>query len=277
MNDMVNALSMAGWYKRPDVQYEIVKFLKDRELAFLSQRMNVRALKAHAVKFLDSHMRAFSFAGNGCNMYYSLARYSYIPTMSYNLAKRIEEQQEFNKEVDQGLHITSVDLGFDLDTEIRTTNADGELEVHQYPHDRVKSDAIRLCGLLSEYGVGFTVRASPNGFHVIVPADNLPDVARNDMDLQKRFARSVADILKLDTLDTSIYQVRRVFKVPYSYDVKSGLICTPLTMDQLRRFSWERVRMDALKRLGVRDRGDPELSYTDPRRMRDMMVDVGVL
>lgn len=274
---MVNALSLAGWYKRPDVQYEIVKFLKDRELAFLSKDMNVRALKAHAVKFLDSHMRAFKFASNGCNMYYSLARYNHIPTMSYNLSKRIEQQQEFNKEVDQGMHITCVDLGFDLDTEIRTTNADGELEVHQYPHDRVKSDAIRLCGLLSEYGVGFTVRASPNGFHVIVPADNLPDEARLDMTLQKRFAESVADILKLDTLDTSIYQVRRVFKVPYSYDVKSDLICTPLTMDQLRRFSWERVRMDSLKRLGVRDRGDPELSYTEPRRMRDMMIDVGVL
>jgi hypothetical protein len=61
----------------------------------------------------------------------------------------------------------------------------------------------------------------------------------------------------------SVYDLRRIWKVPYSYDIKTGNICLPLTLNQLYNFDYSVVKPEAVLKIeNLGYRGNCEYSGT---------------
>jgi len=73
--------------------------------------------------------------------------------------------------------------------------------------------------------------------------------------LFKLIAWRLHTILGCETIDTSVQDVKRVKKIAYSWDVKSGLIALPLTDEQLTNFRKDICRPKPVLKTGVHKRG----------------------
>jgi hypothetical protein len=75
------------------------------------------------------------------------------------------------------------------------------------------------------------------------------------LDLLNNILYNLVGIYELKTLDTSIVDMKRVQKVPYSYEC-SGCVCLPLTDWQFENFSEDLVSVEkVLKYFRIKDRG----------------------
>lgn len=80
------------------------------------------------------------------------------------------------------------------------------------------------------------------GFHVVVPHEALGlKPCLNINDIHKRAAMFFKVQFSADTLDTGIYDRRRLFRLPNSINAKSGLHKVPVTIGQLHEFSREQM------------------------------------
>ena len=98
-----------------------------------------------------------------------------------------------------------------------------------------------------KYGVSYSLKTSGSGFHIEVKADKLPKIIKDIPDIKERVKKlgelmtDIKLILDLETMDVgqtediengSFYEPRRIFKVPYSLDYKTGLVALPLNDKQ---------------------------------------------
>jgi hypothetical protein len=168
------------------------------------------------------------------NFYYSLARYSNgIPNQTFNLSLRDNSGwvSSHYKEMIEYDFLIDVDSGDHSDIE--------------YAWDSTK-DIINYFDLLQ---VPYELRFSGMGFHIIVPYVYFPKYSFNPKDndniytLYSRIAKMLKERFS-EMLDTTIYDSRRVCKLPFSLSIyEDGVyVCTPflsrLDFDNFNLFNY---------------------------------------
>ena len=237
------------WYSQTYILFEIIKNLHHRELCFLSQKEEVkkhpvRYLLAFSINYLKKHFERFYFLKNLINMYNSCAILKDVPVFSYNPRKRKEadEYKEFNENyVD---YVQNYDFFMDIDGKEN--------------FELAFSEAKEIKKILDGYHLPFyCLNSSFNGFHFVVPASYLPSMEINELlKILERVMINIKGIYDFKTLDTSIVDLKRVRKVPYSYEC-SGAICLPLSDLQLENFKQSDVTMvNILKTIKIKERGN---------------------
>lgn len=237
------------WYSLVPVQFEIIKNLHHRELCFLSQKEElikhpVRYLIAFNIAYLKKHFERFNFLDNLINMYNSCAILKDVPVFSYNLKIRREtdEYKEFNENYDK--YVINYDYFMDIDGKEN--------------FELAFSEAKEIKNILDEYKLPYYIlNSSFNGFHFVIPASYLPSMEINELlKILEKVMQNIKGIYDFKTLDTSIVDLKRVRKVPYSYEC-SGAICLPLSDFMFENFKKENVTMfNVLRTITIKNRGN---------------------
>ena len=249
------------YYSHKEVLYEMVKTMQGREVAFLGEKLNVRCIKAHSVGYLLKNMDAFNFKDKKLNIYHSLAYLVNMPMFNYAMEKRRIQQTSFNNSFDD--YYKGYDFAFDFD-------AKGESWIKPY------KDCNVLKTLFDQYGVPYSLKFSGSGFHLSINHVFIPNSSLKAHELCQALAFRIKSIFQLESLDESIYDKRRVWKAPYSYDVKTGNIALPLNNSQFDNFSIDIVNPENVIKYGVRDRGlieRPGTQLNMAEFLSDIMVD----
>jgi len=204
------------YYNKTDVLFELVKQMKAREVAFMDKVTIIRCAKIHNLKFLKKYFMNFDMGGKFLpNFYISVAKYENMPFFSFELNKRFDEQKIFRGTFEN--YVTDYDFFIDIDFKNSL----------KYTFNQTF--------LLYEFFKNFTyfsIRFSGNGFHIIIDGQFLNFIRKNyKIIFQRWFLESLVKKLDLDEdcIDLNVLQKRRIFKIPYSLDLKSGRVCYPLT------------------------------------------------
>jgi len=227
------------YYNNVQVLFEIVKSLRGRETTFLSKNKCIRCIKVHKLNYLTQNMKAFNFWKTDYNIYYSLARLYGMPMFTFNLKKRKGQQAIFNEEF--GKYLVGYDFGMDFDA-------------HKGGFDVVYNDTKKIKEFFDEYKVPYELKFSGSGFHININHQHLPKV-NNKHEFLKNAVDRLKTIFNCKSLDLGVYDIRRVWKAPYSYDVKTGNIALPLTDDQFNNFSKDMVKPENVLKLTLLNRG----------------------
>lgn len=271
-------ISRKGYYSNIDVQFELIYQQMHRETFFLPYQEvkgklestpPIRWLNASAIKFLKMHWERYNFLDKPMNMYHSLAKYKDFPTFSYNWRTKSQQQQIWLDAFKD--RVTSYDLFIETDSP--------DLKI-------AHSDSVEIKKILDEHKVRYYINFSGSkGFHFIVPYEEFnflrhvplysqkiesnvknfkkflekfpiePDDSEVDLVLLfKVIAHKIKMLYVLDTVDTSVQDVKRVKKTAYSWDVKSNLIALPLDDEQMMNFSKDIVRPENVIKAGVHKR-----------------------
>lgn len=269
------------WYSRQDVLGNIIPLITAREVAFLvpmslrqeSGNYNVRCIKAHHSSFLLNNMSKYNFFERNYNLYHSIYLLEGMPMFSYNNLLRGEQQREFFLKYDS--YVRGVDFVMDFD-------GDKTLPIMERV-EAARSQTIAVCRILADCHVPYNIVFSGSkGFHVEVrglpPTRNWKKHTIVFKELATRLVLSANGITpqvaaQLDeseikkrlvsySFDSSIYDVTRIWKVPYSYDVATDMIAYPLTPEELINFKMSDYTAEALMKknhwgIGLkRQRGD---------------------
>lgn len=238
------------WYSQKYILFEVVKCLKNRELAFLTHKTEntefkrmIRYLIAFNLEYLDKHFKRFDFDKSLVNAYHSVALLKEIPVFSYNLKNRKEEDKykNFNEDYDQ--HVIGYNIFIDIDGK----------EDFNTAYDNAK----QIKKLFDEFKVPYYVlNSSFKGFHFHIPAEYMPKMEIYELlETLNNVIYNLKGIYTLKCLDDSIVDLKRICKVPYSY-VNDGSICLPLTDFQFDNYKPENVTCSyVLKNIMIKERG----------------------
>jgi hypothetical protein len=210
------------WYNRVYVDLEFIKTLKNRELCLLSSKedkeskIKYRQLLCQTYNIWKIIRESLKFDESLVNLYHSVATFSHIPVSTFDRMARIEspEYMDFNENYDK--YMTGYDFLVDLD---------GKDFIDAY------NQAKKVKFLFDKYKLGYyMVNSSLTGFHLVVPNeytdDSISVVSKNIA--FGNLASWIQDKYQLEGLDKSIYDARRVKKVPYSYNCGDDSIVLPL-------------------------------------------------
>jgi len=235
------------WYSRADVKFEIIKQTFKRETAFLvpkfiededMSRSSVRMLKIHNVPHLEVSIKATRMMEREVpyNMYFSLARYfDGIPNQHLNFATR--DNTSWNHE-----HFKSMswfDMLIDIDCGIDNI-------------DYGWSSVMDMAKYFDALSVPYSVRFSGGGFHIVIPGQYFPrntsfdpKDANNIYKMQIKIAKHLYEH-RTELIDLSIYDSRRIAKIPYSLAVYKDdiFVCHPFnSIEELRAFNPNDLRI----------------------------------
>lgn len=235
------------WYNDLAVQYEMVKFTKYRETVLLTPKeyhdrgYNTRMLRIHSPQHLQFIMRLMGWVKNNniYNIYSTLATYKDgIPLLDHN---SIFDKKLRNKEWKETHYKNMVSYDFLLDID-----SDSHKNM-DYALDSAKEikRALDLAGCPHE------LRFSGMGFHFVIPFYyfidlNLPfdpNTLKNIYNLYKNLAISLHKDYS-EMIDLTIYDSRRVVKVPYSLAIykDDAYVCLPIkSYVEFNNFSLENM------------------------------------
>lgn len=226
------------WYSLNAVKYEIAKQCQFREVIFLDkthEKMPVRCIFAYKADHLQRQFDEFKFMQFKYNLYLSVAQFKGTPLFSYNFAERRKQMDEFsgyNQKPTYPDYWQGYDFFMDFDS----------------PDLKDIEPALKDCHLvkdtLDHYNVPYVLSFSGSkGFHLRIPYAVLPQsLGLGIVTFCKILGENIKERLKLDTLDIGVFDERRIFKAPYSYD--NGNICLPLSDEQFEKFD---IRQMAVK------------------------------
>lgn len=222
-------LNFPNWYRIPQVKFQIRKYTYKRETMFMKAKhaehsgQSTRMLRIHNVQHLDLWMNQLYLFKHKreYNMYYSLAQYTNgIPFGTTKLAER-----DFGDWKDNHWKFMS---GYDFLLDI---DAGNHKEMHFAYHS-----ALIIKQLFNKLEVPYHLRFSGMGFHFVIPyhyfytlkhSFNPEDESNiyllfNDIaiELNKKYS---------EMIDTTIYDSRRVTKIPYSLSLyeNKDYVCIP--------------------------------------------------
>jgi len=230
-----------NWYTQTYIQLEIVKFLKERELAIFETFDNtksVRNIKAHKLKDFHYWLMRYNFFERYYNVYYSLASFENgLPNFSPKPEERKKQTLEWNNNCHK--YFQSYDLLLDIDAKSH--------EEMPIIHKQAKS----LKTLFDKNKISYTLNFSGMGFHFILPYHTLSK-NHNFIPADKgsifAFAGKVMDKIKekyVKNLDITVNDHRRVVKVPYSlaiYKPEDVYVCFPLSDDEFENFELDKMK-----------------------------------
>jgi len=202
-----------------------------RETAFISfdDNRSVRCIAVKNIHHLLSNMKRFKFFERKYNIYSSVARFDFsqmnrdfgFPPFSFQLDQRAKDRQQFNQICSD--YVLSYDfvLDFDDNGNFNATYKDVSVVKNQF-------DVLKI---------PYVLKFTGSGFHIIVPGKYLPPEWKDKPNMCRLLAEKMSALYDLSTLDMKIYDLRRISKISYSIDVKTGLVCYPLTDDEFDNFS----------------------------------------
>lgn len=217
-----------GYYKNKVILYLMMPYLKNREFALLPAKGTeghpMRYLRAHNVQSIRYWMERMGiYKGKRYSLYMSNAKYKNgVPYRDPSIEKGYSD--EWRKS--HWKSIESYDLVIDLDS-------DGNLrECHK--------DMSYIRRFLNMVKCPHFVRFSGRGFHFIVPDSAFPKKKSYDptekgsvYDAYRQIASFMLENLS-PLIDMSIYDSKRLIKVPYSlalYGDYEETVCSPLAND----------------------------------------------
>jgi len=218
------------WYNTDAIAFEMINAMKYRESVFIAvnKKSTQRMLKINAVRFLYMNFERYKFfeLDNLYNIYFSVAHFPNLPMASFKFEEKREEQAKFNANFMD--YIKGYDLFIDLD------NEDFEL---------VYSSTQRLKKIFDAFSICYSLKFSGNkGFHICVEYKNFPKELKalpygTLAKLFKLFAYELKLIKKIKDIDTSVFDLRRIKKAPYSVVYPHYMVALPLTDEQFDNFS----------------------------------------
>lgn len=244
------------WYKNIAIQYELIKYLKDREMCLLvkttNPKYNTRMLKCHSIQHLQYilfQMMRIETKGADYTIYYSLAKYKNgIPNQEPELTNRNNKDWIINHHK----HIEGFDYMLDIDAP--------DFETMDIAH----KDAITIKKLFDYLVVPYQLVYSGCGFHFIIPSEKFTlkksynpadedNIYKNHLRISKILSDRYSELI-----DLSIYESRRVCKVPYSptaYNDKV-LVSKPfLSHEEFINFKYTDMVIDGLNPNDFKCRG----------------------
>jgi hypothetical protein len=213
-------------YYKDRVLFEIVKQLQGRETAFLSPNYPIRCVKAHNISYLKTNMQALGFWKRPYNVYHSLAHLQNMPMFSFEPNQRRRQQEEFTENFEQ--YMVGYDLALDFDSK-------------KYGFQQCYKDVKRIKEVLDDYQIPYSLKMSGSGFHITVNDRYLLSGVEK-VEYCAVFVRELGEVFNLPTLDTSIIDKRRLWKVAYSLDIRTGNVALPLTDEQFEKFNIQMVK-----------------------------------
>ena len=228
------------WYKTPQVKFRMIQYTYNREVMFIKQSdgyggASTRMIRIHNVQGIDvwfKVLRIHEFQRE-YNMYYSLAKYrNGIPFSTLELSKR--DFSDWTK--NHWKEMVSYDFLLDIDA--------GNHHDIMFAHE----SALNVKKLFDRCEVPYHLRFSGRGFHFVIPYQYLmtcyeyfgnndddffnPNSEKNIYNFFMHIAMELHS-LSSEMIDTSIYDSRRVTKIPYSLALYDGrnYVCTSFDND----------------------------------------------
>ena len=202
----------SDWIHIDDVQFELIKQFKDREVVFIDpfDHIVMRMMRIHNTNHWNAVAKWLCLYKKPRNMYYSLARYKEgIPYQVFDFEARKPINKQWNED-----HWKSI-VGFDMLIDFDCDN-DKQCE-------EVKKDVLKVSELLKD--VPHSIRFSGCGFHIVIESVYLPKPKSQEWynpDKIISFYTLWEDILKklqkdyCGLIDVGITDSRRITKTPYS-------------------------------------------------------------
>ena len=269
------------WYLSNNHQYkyEMFKEMKDKEIAFIAPKIKqlkdrqnnyaIRYMKLNNVQQLsilydksDSILNKMYF-----NIYMSCATYKDFPMFPFNQIKKKTKVEEMGWRSKHHKKIVSYDFFLDIDCpDIRYI-----MQAHK--------DALHIKQIFDAHLVPYQLIFSGEGFHFIVKndIDEYSFNPYNEKNIYKRFAEIARYLYDNVTefIDLSVYDSRRVRKVPYSlasYD-HGVYMCYPFE-DHNEFYCFDLEDMKAENIGDVRGRGTHIFNQgNDPRNLFKVIKD----
>ena len=236
------------WYRNDDVMFNIIDRMKYREGVFLRKNLVHRCLKINKIDyFFKNATRYHFFTKEPFNLYSSLAHYPNLPMFSFNIAEKRKQMDEFNIAFPQ--YMTGYDFLIDIDNE---------------DLDLAYSSAYKVKQILDRRKIIYWCCFSgKKGWHFRVDFQDFPQEMK-ELEFStlakkfKLFAENLKDIENIPDIDTTIFDLRRIAKTPYSVVYPDYLVALPLTDIQFKDFNikemtlrWQLDNDDKLHRRGV--------------------------
>ena len=241
--------SRRDWYSKTFILFEIIKQLAHKECTFIEklpkdadrQAKVARCVNAQTIDFLQQNMQAFRFLQfPNYDMYFSLMDYSSLPLFSFAPPQRREQYKEWTNGKYKS-YAVGYDWGVDIDAENWQT---------------ALKDTLKLKRLFDHYKLPYSVKFSGSrGFHFLITYKWLPTLPIGKLvPMLAELTYMIKHIDNIPSIDDSIIDERRVFKLAYSFD--RGNIALPLDDEQLKSFDPAIVTPEyCLKAIPLKGRG----------------------
>jgi len=247
------------YYTRDDVLFEILKSTKSREMAMINPDFTIRCMYCSSIKFLKWNVNEFGgFDRNMSNFYYSIASVKNMPVFDFKKSIRQEQQEKFNKEFNN--YVIGYDFFIDLDRgsvpEPSKKILKKDFNEKTYIKSYLINDMKKLKKVFDDYKIPYSLRFSGSGFHFLIADKYLPnDKFEDKIKLCKNIAFDLKNWFGIMSIDDSIYNARRICKIPYTIDIKTGNVCMPLTDDDAENFDYNNYHITVLIDKQFRGRG----------------------
>ena len=224
------------WYHTDSVSFEIIKTMKYKESVFLKKGLVIRNLKIDCLMFFWKNTERYHFFEEDFNLYSSLAQFKNMPMFSFNQNKKREQSDEWN--INFKKYMVGYDLLLDFDSEKDLNFA--------------YSDTFRVKEIFDKRKIPYNLKFSgKKGFHIMVEYKHFP-IWMKEMDYDtlvntlKEFAENLSEKHKLNFLDKSIIDIRRICKTPYSVVYPYYFVALPLSDEQFENFNLKIVSLPYL-------------------------------
>ena len=229
------------WYKIPQVKFRMLPYTLNRECMFIKKEderggKTTRMIRMHNVQSIDIWFKLLNIHkfGREYNLYYSLAKYKDgIPFGTLALSKR--DFGDWTKE--HWKEMVSYDFLLDIDA--------GNHSEIMFAHYSAKN----IRNKFDELDVPYYLRFSGRGFHFVIPYEYFrisnkdfprfydeifnPDAEHNAYSFFMKIAMELHNRYS-EMIDTTIYDSRRVTKIPYSLALYDGrnYVCSSFSSAQ---------------------------------------------
>lgn len=243
---MLDVDLLKKWYRFNPSLFEILKVCRDREVVWLRENLRLRPLKIWSKEGFLYLLDKYEVFSEPVNMYISVA--SLDNTLMPNSVpgpQQMKDNREFLK-----ANWAKLVRGYDFIIEVE--HDEGNLEKNFY---HAKRDALRISMFYDENKfIYYTFFSGSKSFYFVVPFEYLvkkfgripvkKDFEEGRTLIYKKVAGAIAKKLDIkfvkgEGIDSSIYDLRRIFRLPYGIHAKTGLVSLPLSDEQMEFFSIE--------------------------------------
>jgi hypothetical protein len=229
-----------SFYNSENVLYNIIEATKYRETAFiripteeLPNTITIRDLKINAVRYWLWNCERFQFYDFPFNAYASVGKFPNMPVFSWNPKMRREEMDRWNRNF--LAEMTEYDFLMDIDNpDLRIAYATA------YKTMQILREAQVAYSCVFSGNKGWHIRISYEDFSPEMKALPKPGLVT----MLKKFAEKFTAVNGLYSIDLSIFDTRRIGKIPYSVVYPKYYIALPLSDAEMDNFTLEYCTME---------------------------------
>lgn len=224
------------YYADERVLKAITDNLLNRETTFMGFSRDTtkeyvwRCIKAHNPTYLKNNFTGFNFFSRFYNIYHSVAILKNMPVFTFNMQMRMEQQNQFNQ------NFMSYVTGFDYVVDFDADKITKDNLYSKEPKDAFWREVQIVKHCFDKGGVPYTMKASSNeGFHLVVDDKYFVGGLQEKLQFGMILTKELKHLFGLETPDLTIYNFRRVWKVPYSLDIRTGAVALPINEEEFNK------------------------------------------